>query len=90
MVHLPSWHVQQPRASVLQNCRRQEGVRAARLQGRLGPVERMAHVRPLAGSQMPVTGMNTSFSYMEPIPRYPDTQTRRDRNGGGGPGERHG
>lgn len=66
---LPSWHAQQPRASVLQNCRQWKGVRAAQVQGRQGPVERTAHVSPLAGSQMPVTGVNTSLGYLEPTPR---------------------
>lgn len=66
---LPSWHEQQPQASVLQNCRQWKGVKAAQVQGRLGPVERRAHVSPLAGSQMPVTGVNASLGYMEPTPR---------------------
>lgn len=52
---LPSWHARQPPVSVLLSCRRWMGVRAARVRGRLGPVERAAQMSPPAGSRTPVT-----------------------------------
>lgn len=50
---LPSWRARQPRVSVLPNCRRWTGVRAARVRGRLGPVERAAQMSPTPQTSHP-------------------------------------